>query len=119
MRPSTRKMKAEIRAIVEWAESHGWELQPAKDGNGHWVLKHPERKATVRLPDTPGEYRGLANAKAEIRRKSGLPNESRPAARYRHEPHREGFDMDSAIREARLRRAWEEAERRRRFLNDN
>lgn len=118
MKPSTRKMKPEIRAVVEWATEHGWTLQERKDGNGHWVLRHAGG-GIVRLPDTPGEYRGFANVKAEIRRKSGLPNTSGPAARYRHERHREGFDMEAAVREQRLRRAYEEAERRRRFLNDN
>jgi hypothetical protein len=111
---STRKMKPEIRQIVLWAARHDWQLQDEKDGNGHWVLKHP-RVGVVRLPDTPGEFRGIANAKAEIRRKSGLPSESGPAARYRHESRRDGFDMDAAVREARLRRAHEEVERRDRY----
>jgi len=113
-KPHTRKMKSSIRAIVQWATKHGWTLRDTKDGNGHWVLWHPSSGATVRLPDTPGEVRGLENAKAEIRRKSGLPNTSGPAARYRHEGRRERFDMDAAVREARLRRAWEEAEALRR-----
>lgn len=113
MKPATRKMKPAIRAIVTWAERHGWALQREKDGCGHWVLKHPGG-ATVRLPDTPGEYRGMENAKAEIRRKSGLPSESGPAARYRHEPRRDRFDMEAAVREQRLRRAQEEAEALRR-----
>jgi hypothetical protein len=116
-KPSTRKMKPEIRAIVEWAGKHGWKLRETKDGNGHWVLEHP-KDGTVRLPDTPGEFRGFANAKAEIRRKSGLPNDSGPAARYRHTGRKreDGFDMDAAVREARLRRAEEEAAARQRFL---
>lgn len=106
-----RKMKPPVRAIVNWAARHDWVLQGEKDGSGHWVLKHA-RDGVVRLPDTPSDPRGLDNAKAEIRRKSGLPSESGPAARYRHESlGRERFDMDAAIGEARLRRAWEEAER--------
>lgn len=112
-KPPTRKMKAGIRAIVEWAANHGWLLQDVKDGSGHWVLRHVEH-GTVRLPDTPSETRGLANAKAEIRRRSGLPSDSGPAARYRHEGRRERFDMDAAVKEARLRRAREEAEALRR-----
>lgn len=108
-RPPQRKMKPGIRELVEWAGSHGWELQKEKDGNGHWVLKHPEA-GTVRLADTPGEARGVANAKAEIRRRSGLPNDSGPAAKYRHEGRRDGFDMEAALKEQRLRRAHEEAE---------
>lgn len=108
-RPARRKLKPEIRAIVEWAETHGWKIQDGKDGNDHWVLKHPT-DGTVRLADTPGEYRGFANARAEIRRKSGLPSDSGPAAKYRHEPRQERFDMDAAVREARLRRAQEEVD---------
>src|SRR5687768_16119421 len=98
---SRRKMKAGIREIVEWSAQHGWNLQNEKDGNGHWVLEHPT-DGTVRLPDTPSDTRGLANARAEIRRKSGLASESGPAARYRHEGRRERFDMDAAVKEARL-----------------
>lgn len=112
-RPSQRKMKSVIRDLVIWAEAHDWDLQEGKDSNGHWVLRHPEG-GVVRLPDTPGEYRGIANARAEIRRKSGLPSESGPAARYRHESRRERFDMDAAIKEASLRRAYAEAEALRR-----
>lgn len=113
-RPSQRKMKAGIRAIVEWAGQHGWTLQEGKDGHGHWVLKHPAH-GTVRLADTPKENgRTLINAKMEIRRKSGLRNDTGPAARYRHEGRRERFDMDAAVQEARLRRAQAEAEALRR-----
>lgn len=117
-KPRSRKMKAGIREIVVWAAEHGWQLDDEKDGSGHWVLRHPTG-GTVRLPDTPGEWRGLANAKAEIRRRSGLSSDSGPAARYRHEARRERFDMDVAVREARLRRAQEEAAARQRYLRNN
>lgn len=110
-----RKMKPSIKAIVDWAKAHGWVLQREKDGSGHWVLRHPT-DGVVRLPDTPGEIRGFANAKAEIRRKSNLPNDSGPAARYRHEKRKERFDMDAAIREAAIRRAEAEASARARYL---
>lgn len=116
-KPPTRKMKAGVRAVVEWAAEHGWRLD-GKDGGGHWVLRHPKGWA-VRLPDTPSEGRGLANAKAQIRRLSGLSSDSGPAAKYRHESRRERFDMDAAVREARLRRAYEEvAIRNRLFLSE-
>lgn len=104
----TRKMKPEIRGVVEWAARHGWTPQEGKDGSGHWVLTHPTA-GSVRLPDTPGEYRGILNARAEIRRKSGLPSESGPAARYRHEPRRDRFSMDQALRERRVRALLSEA----------
>jgi hypothetical protein len=114
-KPSKRKMKAAVRAIVDWAATHGWILQGEKDGSGHWILIHPEH-GQVRLPDTPSDNdRGLANAKAKIRRMSGLSSDSGPAARYRHESRRRPrFDMEAAAREARLRRAREEAEALRR-----
>lgn len=113
---SKRKMKAAVRAIVDWAAPYGWTLQGGKDGNGHWILVHPEH-GTVRLPDSPSNNdRGLLNVKAKIRRKSGLSSDNGPAARYRHRPTRETerFDMEAAAREARLRRAREEAEALRR-----
>jgi hypothetical protein len=109
-------MKPSIRALVDWASQYDWALQPGKDGNGHWVLRHPGG-GIVRLPDTPGEHRGLANARAEIRRKAGLPSDSGPAAKYRHEPHEERFSMEAALREKRLRDAWREVEIRRRLRN--
>jgi hypothetical protein len=111
-------MKPAIRALVVWAEENGWQLQDEKDGNGHWVLRHPDGHI-VRLPDTPGEIRGIANARAEIRRKAGLPSDSGPAAKYRHEPHQERFSMEAALREKRLRDAWREAEIRRRHRENN
>lgn len=112
-KPPTRKMKPEIRAIVDWASSYGWTLRPSKDGGGHWVLDHPT-KGSVRLPDTPSEARGIANAKANIRRLSGLQSDSGPAARYRHEPRQERFSMDETMKERALRRAHQEAEALRR-----
>ncbi len=111
-------MKAQIRELVDWAEAHEWVLQDSKDGSGHWVLRHPGGEV-VRLADTPGERRGFLNAKAEIRRKSGLPSDSGPAAKYRHEPHEERFSMEAALREKRLREAQQEAERRARWLRNN
>lgn len=103
------KLKPTVRAIVDWAAVHGWVLQDAKDGSGHWVLRHPEH-GTYRLPDTPGEYRGLENARADLRRLSGLPSDSGPAAKYRHESRTERFDMEATLRERRLREAKAEAE---------
>lgn len=107
-KPTTRKMKPEIREIVRWAASHDWIVQDEKDGKGHWVLWHPAG-GIVRLPDTPGEYRGLENAKAQIRRRSNLPSESGPAARYRHESRRDGFSMEAALKERRQRLALADA----------
>jgi len=100
-----RRMKPEIRELVDWAAQHGW--SPADDvtGSGHRILKHTSG-ATVVLPTSPSDYRGLANTKATIRRVSGLPSDSGPAARYRHERRRrpwERFNMDAAVREARKR----------------
>jgi hypothetical protein len=109
-RPSNK----EIRRIVDWAKPYGWELLSKKDGNGHWVLRHAEH-GVVRLPETPGEIRGLANARADIRRKSGIPNDSGPAGRYRHEGRRNGFDMDAALKERRIREAAAQAEQMARY----
>lgn len=104
-KPAKRKMKPEVREIVDWAEPHGWVLDDRPDGSDHWVLRHPSGE-TVRLPATPSEYRGTANAKAKIRRISGLPSESGPAAKYRHESYRRPrFDMDAAVRDLRDREA--------------
>ena len=57
-------------------------------------------------------------ARAEIRRKSGLPNDSGPAAKYRHEPRQDRFSMEAALKEQRLRAAWREVEIRKRHRHN-
>lgn len=99
------KLKPEIRALVEWAAPYGWSLD-GETGRNHPVLRHTSG-AELTLPSTPSDWRGLANTRADIRRISGIPSDSGPAARYRHEPRRDRFDMDAAVREQRERRRRE------------
>ncbi|MFE6222926.1 hypothetical protein [Streptomyces sp. NPDC057854] len=99
-----RKLKKEVREVVEWAEPLGWTLLEETDSHNHWVLRHVATGQHVHLPCTPRNARTLENSKAKIRRISGTPNDSGPAARYRHEsPRKSRFDMRSAIREAKER----------------
>lgn len=105
------KLKPEIQELVDWAQRHRWKLDSKPDGKGHPVLR--KGGSTVRLPLTPSDHRGLKNAYADIRRISGIPSESGPAAKYKHEPkrkYRDRFDMDAAIREREERRKQLEAE---------
>ncbi len=103
-RPLNRKLKKEVREVVEWAEPLGWALQGETDSHGHWVLRHIATGQDVHLPCTPRNTRTLENSKSKIRRLSGAPNDSGPAARYRHESRsRPRFDMKSAVRESKGR----------------
>lgn len=96
------RLKPEIRKIVDWAAQHGWSLG-GLTGSDHIQLVHISGKTTV-LPQTPSDRRSLINAKADIRRVSGIANDSGPAARYRHEGRRPRFDMRDVVRE---KRAWQ------------
>lgn len=104
------KLKPEVREVVEWAERFGWTLQEEQDGGGHWILLHTSGQ-DVHLPATPrAGSRTLLNAKARIRRISGIEDRG-SAGRYRHESQRwSKFDMRTAAREAKARAA--ERERR-------
>ncbi|GHF94425.1 hypothetical protein [Streptomyces hydrogenans] len=102
-RPIYRKLKKEVREVVEWAEPLGWALQGETDSKNHWILRHVATGQDVHLPCTPRNTRTLENSKAKIRRLSGMSSESGPAARYRHESRQSGFDMRSAAREAKGR----------------
>lgn len=102
-KPAIRKLKPEIREIVEWAQKYGWTFDGECDGQEHWILRHGDD--CVRLPATPSDTRRVAdNIKAKIRRISGIPNDSGPAGKYRHEPRKprnERFDIAAARREQR------------------
>lgn len=103
-RPLKRKLKKEVREVVEWAEPLGWVLQEETDSNGHWVLRHVKTGQDVHLPCTPRNARTLENSKAKVRRISGVSSQSGPAANYRHQSgRRSGFDIKAAAREARDR----------------
>lgn len=100
-------LKPEMRELVQWAEQHGWHLEDKLDGRGHYVLRYKTGEY-VTLSSTPGEYRGTANVRARIRRIAGLPSDSGPAARYRHEGKRRSrFNLDVAIAERDARRKVE------------
>jgi len=93
-KPAKRKMKREVREVVEWAQRYGWTFDGECDGSEHWILRYGDEN--VRLPATPSDYRSLANCKAKIRRIAGIPNDSGPAGKYRHEPHRDQFSLTKA-----------------------
>lgn len=98
-KPAIRRMKREVREIVEWAQRYGWTFDGECDGSEHWILRYGDE--SVRLPATPSDYRSLANCKAKIRRVAGIPNDSGPAGKYRHEPRIERFSLDAATRDQR------------------
>ena len=95
-KPAKRRMKREVREVVEWAQQYGWKFYGECDGSEHWIIHYGDE--TVRLPATPSDFRSLMNAKAAIRRIAGIPNDSGPAGKYKHEPRRERFDLTRAVR---------------------
>lgn len=74
-------MHARVRELIDYARQCGFELD-GLDGNGHYVLTHANG-STVRLPSSPGDYRGDRNACAEMRRKSGVTPPRARAGKHR------------------------------------
>ena len=107
-------MRRDVKELVEWAQSLGWKMVDGDNRRPHHMLEHPNG-TRVTFPKTPSDWRSLENTRAQIRRASGVRSQSGPAARYRHESRRNGFDMEAAAAEARLRAAQREvAEKARR-----
>lgn len=104
-------MRRDVKELVEWAQSLGWKMVDGDNRRAHHMLEHPNG-TRVTFPKTPSDWRSLENTRAQIRRASGVRSQSGPAARYRHKPNRNGFDMEAAVAEARLRAAQREVEAR-------
>lgn len=89
-------MNKRARALIEYGKLCGFELEGI-DGNEHYVLVHPSG-ARYRVAGTPGDRRGDENAKADMRRLSGVtpprPNSGR---------HRKGVGTLRAHRPAEVR----------------
>lgn len=56
----------EARELLRWAEAHGWELKRVTS-SGHLFLRH-RSGASVTMAHTPGDSRGMKNARADMRR---------------------------------------------------
>jgi hypothetical protein len=73
-------MHKRVTALIEYGALCGFSCD-GLNGRGHFRLVHPNG-AVVRIPSTPGDYRGDDNARAEMRRLSGVsperPNAGRP-----------------------------------------
>lgn len=87
---TTILMHARVRELVAYGERCGFLLE-GMDGRGHYVLTHPNG-ASVRIACTPGDYRGDDNARAEMRRTSGV-TPPRPRAGRGRRQERSGFRM--------------------------
>ena len=94
-------MNARTRELVSYGQACGFALDGV-DGNGHHILRHPNG-AVVRLASTPGEYRGDDNARAEMRRKSGVTPPRHNSDKYRKGVRSSGFSMSAALRERAAR----------------
>lgn len=76
-------MHKSVRELVEYAKLCGFELAGI-DGGEHYVLVHPNG-GRCRIPGTPSDSRGLKNARAQMRRLSGVTPPRPRAGKYRHE----------------------------------
>lgn len=89
-------MHKRVKELLEYARQCGFELEPEMDGQGHYVVTHPNGQR-YRLAATPGSYRGDTNARADLRRISGVTPPRPRAAKYTTRPNRDGFSMDRAV----------------------
>lgn len=84
-------MHARVRELIAYATQCGF-TRDGVDGNGHILLIHPNG-ARCRIASTPGDYRGDDNARAEMRRLSGVTPPRPNAGRFRHAGRRQGYKM--------------------------
>jgi hypothetical protein len=103
------RLKPDVKSVIDWAVGHGWVFEGLTKSD-HFALRYPDKDAVVYLPQSPSDWRSMRNVKAKIREVSGIPSESGPAAKYRHESRRPRFDMREVLRERRERAAREAAE---------
>lgn len=75
-------MHKRARALIRYGEECGFTLSPSVDGNGHYLLVHLNG-SRVRVAATPGDLRGDENARAEMRRKSGVTPKRANAGHYK------------------------------------
>lgn len=63
---------SEMRKLRRALQRGGFSV--AKTRGGHWRFEHPDMIGSVFAPDTPSDYRGVRNFRAELRRRMrGLP----------------------------------------------
>lgn len=72
---------ARVRELMKYAELCGFTVD-GKDGNEHFRLTHPNG-SIVRVACTPGDLRGDDNARAEMRRKSGVTPPRANSGKYK------------------------------------
>lgn len=90
-------MHARVRDLIDYAALCGFTLD-GTDGQGHYCLVHPNG-ASTRIAATPGDFRGDKNARATMRRLSGVTPPRPRAGHYRKGERRERFSMRDALRE--------------------
>ncbi|MAE64120.1 MAG: hypothetical protein CMJ18_07575 [Phycisphaeraceae bacterium] len=100
-------MNAEVRDLVERVRCIGWSLETTSDGRGHVVLLH-ENGERCRLPSTPSDHRGLANALAYLERTAG---QKVPRARSGSYSQGLGRSVDAQVEAQRVRYRAAAAER--------
>jgi predicted RNA binding protein YcfA (HicA-like mRNA interferase family) len=62
------------KELIRWARDRGWSA--SKTSHGHWRLRHANG-STVVIPSTPGDWRSLHNAKANLKRAEQRPTKLR------------------------------------------
>lgn len=64
---SGRISNRNVREFVEEARKDGWEVAGVTN-SGHIRIEHAETGATSFLPQTPSDWRSLANCRTRMRR---------------------------------------------------
>lgn len=65
-RPGMAKRSSEWNTLITAIETAGWAYRPCK--RGLYVYPSDRTRRPVTLPGTPGEFRSLCNARAQLRR---------------------------------------------------
>ncbi len=74
-------MHKRTKELIEYGKLCGFVLESI-DGNGHYLLRHPNGSVHP-VASTPGDYRGDRNAKATMRRLSGVTPPRPHSGKYR------------------------------------
>lgn len=81
-----------IRELVDEAKTIGWTFV-GMTGAGHLRMMHPNG-SQMTLPNTPSEYRGLKNARAQLERLAGqtFPTRKKAAGHFNRKDRSTDFD---------------------------
>lgn len=85
-------MHKRSRELIDYSKKLGYVLLPDKSSRGHYVVALANGR-TVEIPSSPGELRGDANCRAQLRRVAGAEHDG-PNSGH----HRKGVGRKASVR---------------------